>query len=346
MRNLWRWGRTHPRLSTALAAMSLVLAIAAATSGTSEGARASLSAPTVAPVLSESARPTSTSSASAPPTTTKPAAVTATGPRTVRDGTVVAALATLRVKGRAPTTGYSRAQFGVAWTDNTADIGGHNGCDTRNDILRRDLTDVSYRRGRCLIVSGTLADPYTARTIHFVRGQTTSSAVQIDHVVALADAWQKGAQQWGSARRTALANDPLNLLAVDGPSNESKGAGDAATWLPPNKSFRCAYVARQVAVKARYDLWITRAEHDAIDRVLARCPAQTVPRETGSAPPVSAGPEIAVPTPSLSRASVQSDVSYANCTAVRAAGKAPLYRGQPGYAAHLDRDGDGVACET
>jgi hypothetical protein len=95
--------------------------------------------------------------------------------------------------------------------------------------------------------------------------------VQIDHVVPLADAWQKGAQQWSPAKRIDFANDPLNLLAVDGPTNQAKSDGDAATWLPPNKAYRCAYVTRQVAVKARYGVWVTQAEHDAIARILSRC---------------------------------------------------------------------------
>jgi Protein of unknown function (DUF1524) len=186
-------------------------------------------------------------------------------------GSAAAALAGLAVKGRAPMTGYSRAQFGPAWQDVD-----HNGCDTRNDILRRDLT-AEVLSGSCVVLSGTLRDPYTGRVIDFRRGVATSAAVQIDHVVALGDAWQKGAQQLSPGARLALANDPLELLAVDGPTNDRKGDGDAATWLPPNTSFRCQYVARQVAVKARYHLWVTPAEKDAIARVLATCPGQVLP---------------------------------------------------------------------
>lgn len=177
-------------------------------------------------------------------------------------------LATLPIKGRAPKTGYDRDQFGQAWADVD-----RNGCDTRNDILKRDLTAVSYTNSvPCKVQSGTLADPYTAMTITFVRGASTSSAVQIDHVVALSDAWQKGAQQLSREQRTALANDPLNLQATDGPTNQQKGDGDAASWLPPNKSFRCEYVARQIAVKAAYKLWVTQAEHDAMAAILGDCP--------------------------------------------------------------------------
>jgi hypothetical protein len=190
----------------------------------------------------------------------------------VQRGPAVQALSTLAVKGRAPKTGYDRALFGQAWADVD-----HNGCDTRNDILRRDLTGLEPTSGtnRCRVLSGTLHDPYTGRVIAFVRGQNTSSQVQIDHVVALSDAWQKGAQQWSTPRRTAYANDQLNLLAVDGPTNQQKSDGDAATWLPPNKAFRCPYAARQVAVKAKYGLWVTSAERDALARILASCPGQS-----------------------------------------------------------------------
>jgi Protein of unknown function (DUF1524) len=174
------------------------------------------------------------------------------------------------VKGRAPKTGYLRSQFSDGW-------GRFNGCDTRNIILNRDLGQVTYKDG-CQVATGVLNDPYTGRVINFVRGVGTSSAVQIDHVVALSDAWQKGAQQISAASRYALYNDPLNLLAVDGPTNESKGDSDAASWLPPNKAFRCAYVARQVAVKRKYVLWITSAEKTAIAAVLTNCPKQTLPQ--------------------------------------------------------------------
>jgi hypothetical protein len=183
-------------------------------------------------------------------------------------------LAALPVKGRAPMTGYDRDAFGPAWSDDTDDTWGHNGCDTRNDVLRRDLTDLALKPDThgCVVLTGTLRDPYGATTIHFVRGVGTSTAVQIDHVVALADAWQKGAQRWTAEKRKAFANDPRELLAVSGPLNSAKRDGDAATWLPPYKPFRCAYVARQVAVKKAYGLWVTQAEHDAIARVLEACP--------------------------------------------------------------------------
>jgi hypothetical protein len=179
------------------------------------------------------------------------------------------ALETLLVKGRAPKTGYVRTQFGDGWAS-------ESGCDTRNVVLNRDLTDV-VSNDVCQVVSGTLADPYTGNTIVFKRGAGTSSDIQIDHVVALSDAWQKGAQQLDAPTRKALANDPLELLAVDGSANQQKSDGDAATWLPSNKPFRCQYVARQIAVKKKYELWVTSAEKDAMSKVLTVCPNQALP---------------------------------------------------------------------
>lgn len=190
---------------------------------------------------------------------------------------VLAALDQLPVKGRAPKTGYSRARFQTSPSVDWADPDG-NRCDTRNDVLRRDLEpDVLVPRSRCLVAGGTLADPYTGKTIVFVRGRTTSDDVQIDHVVALSNAWQTGAQQLTPAERVALANDPLELLAVDGPTNGAKGDGDAATWLPPNRGAWCDYVARQIAVKAKYRLWVTQPEHDRMADVMKGCPTTGLP---------------------------------------------------------------------
>ncbi len=243
-------------------------------------------------------------------------------------GSALAALAEVDVRGRAPRTGYDRGRFGDGWVDTD-----RNGCDTRNDVLARDLTGERFRPGSdCVVVSGTLDDPYSGRSIEFRRGEQTSDDVQIDHVVALSDAWQKGAQGWDADRRTAFANDPLNLLAVDGPLNQQKGDGDAATWLPPDTSYRCAYVARQVAVKAGHGLWVTRAERNAAATVLAGCPDEPLPGDA----PADAAPQ-AAPAPA--------GTAYADCTAVRAAAAAPIRRGEPGWRDAFDGDGDGVGCE-
>lgn len=172
-------------------------------------------------------------------------------------------LDSLEVKGRAPKTGYKRDLFGGGW-------GTANGCTTRNLILLRDLQQV-VNNSSCKVQSGILADPYTGEQIIFQYGAETSQAVQIDHVVAVSDAWQKGAQNWEQAKRVRFYNDPLNLLAVDGAANQAKSDSDAASWLPPNKAFRCEYVSRQVEVKAKYGLWITEAEKQAISRELNKC---------------------------------------------------------------------------
>jgi hypothetical protein len=193
-------------------------------------------------------------------------------------GAALTAAESLTVKGRAPKTGYSRERFGAAWADTDS-----NSCDTRDDILKRDLRDVKFSGGTCKVSYGVLeSDPYSGDEVTYRRGR---SLVDIDHLVALSDAWQKGAQKLTATRRRELANDPLNLLAAAGRANMSKGDGDAATWLPPNRTFRCAYVARQVAVKAKYDLWMTAAEKVAVANVLASCPGQPLPTATGSAVP-------------------------------------------------------------
>ncbi|WP_240776746.1 HNH endonuclease family protein [Nonomuraea basaltis] len=177
-------------------------------------------------------------------------------------------LAKLAVKGRAPKTGFDRDEFGSAWADVD-----RNGCDTRNDVLKRDLKDETFKSGThdCIVLTGTLKDPYSGKTIEFKRGQETSMAVQIDHLIPLSDAWQKGAQQWTATKRKEFANDPLNLLAVDGPLNGQKSDADAATWLPPRKAYRCTYIARQIDVKAKYEVWVTAAEKDAMETVLSDC---------------------------------------------------------------------------
>ena len=177
-------------------------------------------------------------------------------------------------KGRAAKTGYTRDQFGPAWADVD-----RNGCDTRNEILKRDLTDEVFKEKTkpCVILSGTLIDPFSGETINFVRGVVTSNEVQIDHTVALSNAWQTGAFKLTADQRKAFANDPLNLMAVKGRLNSQKGDGDAATWLPPLKSFRCEYVSRQIAVKIKYKLWFTAPEKEAMIRILKTCPEKALP---------------------------------------------------------------------
>lgn len=229
--------------------------------------------PPVTVTKTVTAKPTTPARTKSPTKTPKPSSTTAGASSALK------ALGKLPVKGRAPKTGYLRAMFGQAWTDDVTEQYGHNGCDTRNDILRRDLTALVEKPGTngCVILKGTLSDPFTGETIPFTRGQGTSMAVQIDHLVALSNAWQTGAQQLTPDQRKSFANDPLNLLAVKGSANAQKGDGDAATWLPPRKAFRCDYAARQVAVKKKHKLWVTPPEKEALDRILSACPDTRLP---------------------------------------------------------------------
>ncbi len=202
----------------------------------------------------------------------------ASSPQATGTGTAYAAALELTVKGRAAKTGYERDEFGSGWIDVD-----RNGCDTRNDELQLRLTSVEMD-GDCIVLSGTLDDPFTGASIVFERGG--ASEVDIDHLVALSDAWQKGAAQWEYAKRVAFANDPLNLEPVDSSANREKGDSDAASWLPANKSYRCTYVARQVAVKTKYEVWVTQAEQDAMLDVLEACPDQELP-DFGDQPTVA-----------------------------------------------------------
>ncbi|WP_277209190.1 HNH endonuclease family protein [Isoptericola croceus] len=189
------------------------------------------------------------------------------------DGSVDVAQATetlgeLTVKGKAPQTGYDRDAF-AHWTDPDG-----NGCDARNDTLARDLTGETVDDDGCTVLSGTLTyEPYTGATARqFERGNSDLSvSLDAEHLVALGNAWISGAHAWDDELREEFANDPANLLMVDPSENRSKGAANAAEWLPPNKDFRCQYIAAQIRVKADYDLAVTQAEHDAMARVLEKC---------------------------------------------------------------------------
>jgi hypothetical protein len=370
-----------------------------------------------APSASESATPTETPSAtptaSTPPSHTASATPSTSASPTPDASTALGMLETLEVKGRAPKTGYDRDLFG--WRDDVD----HNGCDTRNDVLRRDLSNIVLKHGTdgCVVLTGTLSpSPYSGEDVSF--DQQNNNSLDIDHVVALSDAWQTGASGWDEETRHAFANDPLNLLSVESGLNRQKSDGDAATWLPPRKAYRCEYVARQIAVKSEYDLWVKPAEKDAMRSVLEDCdktpafagavatpdrwegdnateapaptkkPAET-PKTSGSSSKgssskgSSSSKKSSSSTKSSSGSSKSSSGSssskssgsgssgsgssgssssrsgssssgsssgsgstyFKNCDAVRAAGKAPIHEGEPGYARHLDRDGDGVGCE-
>lgn len=179
-----------------------------------------------------------------------------------------AALARLPETDLAPEIAYDRIRdFGPAWADVD-----HNGCDTRNDVLRRDLTDVTFGPDaeRCIVTTGTLVEPYLGRATSFAR--TDASALQIDHVVPLHAAWMLGAWRWPADRRVAFANDPRNLVAVDGPANRAKGDALADRWVPPDTAIHCVYAINTVAVHRAYRLAVTRSERHALRGLLRRCP--------------------------------------------------------------------------
>ena len=273
-------------------------------------------------------------------------------------------LATLPVREHTSRSGYGREQYGPAWAD--AD---RNGCDTRQDILRRDLVGVTLKPGTrdCVVVSGTLVDPYTGTRIRFAKGG--ASEVDIDHVVALGNAWVTGAASWPFRKRIALANDPLNLLAAQAAANRAKGDGDAATWLPPDPAVNCVYVARQVGVKAKYGLWVTAAERDAMATVLANCPEEPAPvgdaptlapidppepghgsaHERPRAPAIEVHREPRPPIEATAPPKPQArtpDPNYGTCKQVKANRAGPYVRGRdPEYAYYRDSDSDGVVCE-
>jgi hypothetical protein len=172
---------------------------------------------------------------------------------------------------------YGRAAFGDSWTDDNPAPGGHNGCDTRNDILERDLVDktyVSIKRCATAIASGTLHDPYTNATVAFVRGNQIGASVQIDHIVPLALAWDLGARDWPDEMRVRFANDPANLLAVAGQANQDKGDSEPALWMPPNTAFRCQYAVQFTAVLRGYGLPVDASSALALRDAAATCPTR------------------------------------------------------------------------
>jgi hypothetical protein len=170
---------------------------------------------------------------------------------------------------------YRRAAFGDAWTDDTDAPGGHNGCDTRDDILNRDLVDKTFVwTNHCpdAVETGTLHDPYTSATINFHRGAKVGEAVQIDHIVPLALAWDMGAYDWPIALRVRFANDPANLLAVSGKANEDKSDSQPALWMPPNTAFECQYAMQYIAVSRGYGLPVDVVSSNILRQAAATCP--------------------------------------------------------------------------
>jgi len=316
-----------------------VVAVLVVTALAATGVTAALLSPgretaTVTPQPSQASTPAATRE----PTTPEPSRSATPQPTTdvSEAGSAQAVLASLQVKGRAPKTGYDRDAWQV-WSDYDG-----NRCNERQDTLARDLTDV--QRVGCDVVGGTIVDPYTGREIQV---PTADPQIDIDHVVALSDAWQKGASGWSAEEMQRFASDPLNLLAVSSSANRQKSDGDAATWLPANKSYRCDYVARQIAVKAEYGLWVTQAEHDAMAQILTVCPNQALPER--AAAPARVAVISNAPAADTGGAVVDSalDPQFSSCRALKAAGYPGRYvQGQdPEYDWYRDADSDGIVCE-
>lgn len=260
------------------------------------------------------------------------------------------ALAQLPVKGRAPMTGYSRDAFGSPWQD----LDG-NGCDQRDDALWRASFGRATRSDGCTVTRATVIDVYTGKTITYIRGGDYANGLDIDHVVALGDAWSSGIGYKTGTVRTRLANDPLNLLAVDPSSNRQKGDSNAASWLPPRTAYRCAYVARQIAVKRKYALSVTAPERDAMSRVLQSCPLVRIPagglaplgvtdlRNVSNTPSTTGG---GTPTGGGTTNGGKLDPQFSSCAKAKAAGYGPYVKGKdPEYAWYRDGDSDGTVCE-
>ncbi|MDN4474697.1 DUF1524 domain-containing protein [Demequina sp. SYSU T00192] len=319
---------TSARLLAVVAATTLAVAACSTPTGT------------VSPVGDPA--PAASSTVTAAPTVAPTEATAQESTPRPSHGDAYAAALQLTVKGRAPKTGYDRDEFGDGWQDTDG-----NGCDARNDMLALRLTDVEMQ-GDCIVLAGTLADPYTATEIRFQRGG--ASEVDIDHIVALSDAWQKGAFAWDEETRVEFANDPLNLEPVDAGANRQKGDADAASWLPSSTAFRCDYVARQIAVKAAYGVWVTQAELDAMLLVLDTCPGQGLPARgddldvvVDPSVPVATGE--ATPSPTATAAS-STDPRFSSCAKALDAGYGPYVRGEDEeYGWYRDGDGDGTVCE-
>ena len=351
---------------SALAPLAVAAVLVAALTGCTDDPSSAKEPPASAAAATATGSSSATeSSSSSPSTPTVPSASGSPTPDTQgqpgQPGTALAALEALPVKGRAPMTGYDRDQFGTEWDDAVGDFSySRNGCDTRNDLLARDLQREVVESNGCVVDSGVLADdPYSGERNYYFDKHDNDYATDLDaeHIVALGNAWVTGAQQLSAEQRAELANDPINLMLVNPSLNRQKGDADFATWLPPNKEFRCSYAARQIRVKTQYHLWVTAPEKAAMERVLATCPgeplAQPDPQDGHKASadadrPASSTqqpPQHATSKPAQSPGNGGAEVYYENCDAVRAAGAAPIHRGDPGYGSHLDRDGDGSACE-
>lgn len=358
--------RASPRNRTIATAIVVVAVLAIGWLLLMPGRGSTDAVQTPPPSTSQSSSP-STSPLTVPmTTTTAPAATVATRPESPAAPSIsmtpenateaLSALALLPVSDVPPVGDYLRESFGQAWSDDVEVEDGHNGCDTRNDILRRDLSALQLKPGTrdCVVLAGVLTDAYTGAVSLFQRGADTSDDVQIDHLVALSEAWRSGADRLTDDERRNLANDPVNLQATSGSVNQEKGDGDAADWLPPNEFYRCEYLARQIDVKTRYRLTVSTTERKVMIENLVRCGgvASTASAGYGTTAPSPPATRPRSTTPGSAEAVITAaptDASsgrYANCKQAWAAGVAPLHIGQPGYREDMDGDRDGIACES
>lgn len=296
------------------------------------------------PVPSEPAKPSEPSVASGEPNPATP-------------GTALATLETLVVNEFGSNGAYKRASFGETWDDID-----RNGCDTRNDILKRDIAGASID-SKCFVQKGDFNDPYTAKVINFDRSKGGGGGVDIDHIIPLSLAWKTGASEWDADKRLKFANDPLNLMASDSSENRKKGDKDASEYLPPNKAFHCEYVARQVTVRAKYGTWITPAEKNAIYTVLQTCPTQpltadtfdvavpgsvpAMPSNNPAEPPAQAPVEVPAETPvePVAPATGGNDPQFPSCAKAKAGGFGPYTKADTEYGWYKDGDNDGTVCE-
>jgi hypothetical protein len=299
------------------------------------------------PVEPPSASSTASASASATTAPSESAApsIAVGEPNPSAPGTALATLETLKVADFSSNGTYKRDAFGEAWADVDK-----NNCDTRNDILKRDIKGATVD-SKCLVQKGAFNDPYTGKVINFDRSKGGGGGIDIDHIIPLSLAWKTGASEWDASKRLSFANDPLNLMASDSSENRKKGDKDASAYLPPNAGFHCEYVARQVTVRAKYGTWITPAEKKAIYTVLQTCPTQTLASADGSLPvnPTPVVPPVDTPAPPVETlaepAAGGEDPKFTSCTKAKAAGFGPYTKADVEYTWYKDGDNDGTVCE-
>jgi hypothetical protein len=350
-----RWQRRTVYVGAPLVAVMVLGGIGNAVAGDGATSAPNVPATAPAPVVPSTELPTTTvapTTAAAPSTSTVAApatsAVPATAPSTVPPTAPTTAAAPVPGSVRALDLlagiavenehrgGYDRGAF-----DYPSDLDG-DGCDTRAEILVRDSLARAQVAGGCHVAAGDWVSPYDGRAY------ADPSQLEIDHVVSLKEAWDSGAWAWDGARRSAFANDVTEhrtLRAVDAGSNRAKGDRDPSNWIPENPADVCSYLSDWVSIKARWGLSMDQSEAGRIRNLLGRqCPDQVVGPFAAVAP--AAAPTTPEPVVAPAPAPAQGgSVSYANCTAARAAGVTPIHRGEPGYSGKLDRDGDGIACE-